>query len=806
MNKNKIIAQASKQASKQLCHKSWAKSILFSGLIGFNFLTISDGYGAFTYIKNLAERNYNYVKETFIRSNKIAKLAENHPGFNYNSTKYTLLSIKDIHDRLDKFIIELTPEANKLKMNYFQLSNYILDQMAFSDKVTIDDLKNKLTLKKIAYELTENHPGFNPYSIECFLLNTKGNPDALFHFIDSWATEMNELGIYNEVFSNFLSTQPYGITIPELRDELERKKIAIKLTKNHPGFDPYHISYVLSHIQGPYNKLFTSIDIWATQMNRLGMTDYEFSKFISIQYWGINIKELGKRLTLAKRIYKLAKNYHSFSPYHLSYTLSCVSGSHNKILSFLKEWAPKFFKATGNKLTFPSFMNELTINYQTQNNRSMNFSILEKKVRNAAQIFEKHKNFAPYSMAMILSNKDWPPTQLLGFLNKYVPKMLEATGNDDIFYRFIDSLILNKPSITYSELERKVATAIKTIKKYKKFSPHSIAKLILYKDWHHTQLFGFLNKLKQKALEETCNENAFFDFIFYMIKNRPNITISELEKKVDTALQIFKELNKDFKQHNNFFHGMKRVILTIDDTNNQLPEFLSKWKQQMNEKVSYNKFYTNIANLAKPGITFPELEKELTKLANRSERELEESTINKLINIANDSEFKTREINLVYELLRFLRIRYTSVINEIKTRCLLPSLLEMTIKAILGTNGDPEYEETGEYEKTDEYTKNKIEFKSLPYKRQLELQLKYLLSMYEVKDVKDATDEQTNNQINNIWKMFNQLWVTTKVGDTTRAKRNWHHVILESAITAGAALVYYYYKEALKQHLPWLPF
>jgi len=30
----------------QTGHKSWMKSILFSGLIGFNFLTISDGYGA----------------------------------------------------------------------------------------------------------------------------------------------------------------------------------------------------------------------------------------------------------------------------------------------------------------------------------------------------------------------------------------------------------------------------------------------------------------------------------------------------------------------------------------------------------------------------------------------------------------------------------------------------------------------------------------------------------------------------------------------------------------------------------------
>jgi len=35
-----------RQCNGIISHKSWTKSILFLGLIGFNFLIISDGYGA----------------------------------------------------------------------------------------------------------------------------------------------------------------------------------------------------------------------------------------------------------------------------------------------------------------------------------------------------------------------------------------------------------------------------------------------------------------------------------------------------------------------------------------------------------------------------------------------------------------------------------------------------------------------------------------------------------------------------------------------------------------------------------------
>jgi len=81
-------------------HKSWTKSILFSGLIGFNFLIISDGYGASNKVISLAQYEENYGQtlhnvDANLNENKdfnvlIEKAAENYPEYK-NITPYTIL-------------------------------------------------------------------------------------------------------------------------------------------------------------------------------------------------------------------------------------------------------------------------------------------------------------------------------------------------------------------------------------------------------------------------------------------------------------------------------------------------------------------------------------------------------------------------------------------------------------------------------------------------------------------------------------------------------------------------------------------
>jgi len=72
--------------------KSWMKSILFSGLIGFNFLTISNGYGALTNTEDLLEDSS--LQE------RINEFVKEHRGFEFNHIYQAILNINSIPDNL----------------------------------------------------------------------------------------------------------------------------------------------------------------------------------------------------------------------------------------------------------------------------------------------------------------------------------------------------------------------------------------------------------------------------------------------------------------------------------------------------------------------------------------------------------------------------------------------------------------------------------------------------------------------------------------------------------------------------------
>jgi len=513
MNKNKIMTQS----SKQLCHKSWAKSILFSGLIGFNFLITYNAEASLS--DETADR---YLIEDFTPQDIINEFVKKHPGFELSDIRDAISNINSISDNL----LERT--------------------------------------------------------------------NALLEILNTCVPEMNQAGIRNEELSVFISLNTMGITVDELKDKLERKKIAYKLVKNHPSFNLYRISNTLSHIQGtPDDNLFDYINNWATEVKAFKIHPDKSSSFIYSQPDGITINELKVNLERKKIAYKFAAAHPEFKDSTIYYALSHIEkATDDEILGFLEEWTQKFLEATGSNYTFPCF-----INY-----------------------FARKKN--TYD-----------------------------------FFRFRD----------------KVNVAEKTLKELKNITPSFIAMILSYKDFYPQELLAFINQLERKVQELEFYKDNLFCFIDSIIINNPDIDIDKLEKILVAILKI--------------------------------------------------------------------------------------ETTNLLHNITSNDEFKTNEINLAYELLSSSRMRAPGVIYHIGKLISLYSLLDMTMRSIVGTNGDPEYEET------DAYKDNEEKFKSLTYKEQLRLKLEYSLKTDSFKDATDA-------QIKKIWEMFEILDYDSQKRKIDNQKKN----------------------------------
>ena len=214
-------ARQSNGTSKQLRQKSWTKSILFSGLIGFNFLT-SDAFSSF---------NMDIDNDRKARINEFVK---EHPGFDPCNIGYALSRIKvedgqseaQLQNQFFNLLDEWTPKISELGWDNSRFSKFIFNQAAWHNGITIAELEQKLQLENRINEFVKEYPGFDPFRISYALSHIKGSYDEFFDFLNEWTPKISELGWDNRKFSGFIFAQANlhnEITIAKLEQKLKKE-------------------------------------------------------------------------------------------------------------------------------------------------------------------------------------------------------------------------------------------------------------------------------------------------------------------------------------------------------------------------------------------------------------------------------------------------------------------------------------------------------------------------------------------------------------------------------------------------------
>ena len=160
-------ARQSNGTSKQLRQKSWTKSILFSGLIGFNFLT-SDAFSSF---------NMDIDNDRKARINEFVK---EHPGFDPWDISCALSSINGSYDKFFAFLNEWISNETYSNDAWNFLICYITEK---KPNITIQELDKiiNIAIRKIN---PKHNWGVN--IILDILFNIKDPNNELPEFLDIW--------------------------------------------------------------------------------------------------------------------------------------------------------------------------------------------------------------------------------------------------------------------------------------------------------------------------------------------------------------------------------------------------------------------------------------------------------------------------------------------------------------------------------------------------------------------------------------------------------------------------------------------